>query len=282
MAVFSNDQGNNPLPDADRKGTPVDEGVDFLPQQGPPAQFNNLPTLLTSLVGREQEVAAVCTLLQQPEVRLVTLTGTGGIGKTRLGLEVGARLQGAFPAGVCFVPLASVSHHEQVLPTIVHRLGVVQQQSGHQHDLDREHLHAFLRDKEFLLVLDNFEQVVSAAPQLTDLLAICPQLKLLVTSRAVLHVQGEHEFTVPPLAVPRRTHLPAVEVLAQYAAVNLFLQRAQAIKPDFARTKANLQAIAAICVHLDGLPLAIELAAARIKLFPRQYCSNGWPTLSMC
>ena len=99
MAVFSNDQGNNPLPDADRKGTPVDEGVDFLPQQGPPAQFNNLPTLLTSLVGREQEVAAVCTLLQQPEVRLVTLTGTGGIGKTRLGLEVGARLQGAFCAG---------------------------------------------------------------------------------------------------------------------------------------------------------------------------------------
>jgi predicted ATPase/DNA-binding CsgD family transcriptional regulator len=239
-----------------------------LSEHGPPAPFNNLPAQLTPLIGREQEVAAVCTLLQQPQVRLVTLTGTGGIGKTRLSLEVGARLLQAFPGGVCFVPLASVSHSEQVLPTMVHLLGLVQPQSGHQHDRDREYLHAFLRDKQFLLVLDNFEQVVEAAPQLTDLLASCPQLKLLVTSRAVLHVQGEHEFVVPPLAVPKHTHLPAVEVLAQYPAVNLFLQRAQAIKSDFARTKANLQAIATICVHLDGLPLAIELAAARIKLLP--------------
>ncbi|HEY7124183.1 MAG TPA: tetratricopeptide repeat protein [Ktedonobacterales bacterium] len=266
--VLTDEQGNNQQPDVSRRSTPLATSVNFLPQHGPNAQFNNLPTPLTSLVGREQEVAAVCALLQQPEVRLVTLTGTGGIGKTRLGLEVSAQLLTTFPAGVCFVPLASVSHSEQVLPTIVHLLDLVQQQSGHQHELDQEHLRAFLRDKQFLLVLDNFEQVIEASPQLTDLLASCPQLKLLVTSRAVLHVQGEHEFAVPPLAVPKRTHLPAVEVLAQYAAVNLFLQRAQAIKPDFARTKANLQAIATICVHLDGLPLAIELAAARIKLLP--------------
>ncbi len=230
--------------------------------------FNNLPTQLTSLIGREQEVAAVCALLQQPDARLVTLTGTGGIGKTRLGLEVATRLPDTFPDGVCLVPLAPVSTPGLVLPTITHLLGLVHPQSGHLHDLDKEHLQAFLREKCFLLVLDNFEQIVSAAPALTDLLAACPKLKLLVTSRAVLHVQGEYEFPVPPLAVPRRTHLPAIEVLAQYPAVTLFLQRAQAIKPDFALTKANLQAVAAICAHLDGLPLAIELAAARIKLLP--------------
>lgn len=268
MAVTSDDQGSDDLSGGDGVDTPAGRSPNAPSLNGPAPQFNNLPTLLTSLVGREQEVAAVCALLQQPEVRLVTLTGTGGIGKTRLGLAVGARLLNAFPAGVCFVPLASVSQPEQVLPTLVHLLGLVEQQGGHQHDLDQVHLHTFLRDKQFLLILDNFEQVVSAAPQLTSLLSLCPQLKLLVTSRALLHVQGEHEFTVPPLAVPRRTHLPAVEVLAQYAAVNLFLQRAQALKPDFARTKANLQAIAAICVHLDGLPLAIELAAARVKLLP--------------
>jgi predicted ATPase/DNA-binding CsgD family transcriptional regulator len=268
MAVLPDDQSHNQLPGAAREGIPLDTFADLLPEHGPHAPFNNLPTQLTTLVGREQEVAAVCALLQQPEVRLVTLTGTGGIGKTRLGLEVSARLLKAFPAGVCFVPLAPISHPGQVLSTIVHLLGLVQRQGGHQHDLDKERLQAFLQEKQFLLVLDNFEHVVSAAPQLTDLLALCPQLKLLVTSRAVLHVQGEHEFTVPPLAVPKHTHLPEVEVLAQYAAVNLFLQRAQAIKPDFARTKANLQAIATICVHLDGLPLAIELAAARIKLLP--------------
>jgi predicted ATPase/DNA-binding CsgD family transcriptional regulator len=230
--------------------------------------LNNLPTQLTSLVGREQEAAAVSALLQQPDVRLVTLTGTGGIGKTRLALEVAARLHSTFPAGVCFVPLAPVSNPGLVLPTIVHLLGLIPPQSRHQHNQDKEHLQAFLQDKHLLLILDNFEQVVSAAPDLTDLLASCPLLKLLITSRAVLHVQGEHEFPVPPLAVPKRTHLPDVETLSQYAAVSLFLQRARAIKPDFAMTRANLQAIATICARLDGLPLAIELAAARIKLLP--------------
>lgn len=266
--MLSNPEGINHQSGAHAVSTLSGLSADSEPLKAHDSPFNNLPTRLTSLVGREEEVEAVCALLQQPDVRLVTLTGTGGIGKTRLGLEVGARLLNHFPAGVCFVPLASVSHAGLVVPTIVHVLDLVHSQGGHQHDQDREHLHAFLQDKHLLLILDNFEHVLSAAPELTDLLSACPQAKLLVTSRAVLHVQGEQEFVVPPLAVPRRTHLPAVELLAQYPAVNLFLQRARAIKPDFAMTKANLQAIATICVHLDGLPLAIELAAARIKLLP--------------
>src|SRR5205807_355480 len=128
----------------------------------------------------------------------------------------------------------------------------------------------FLRDKHFLLLLDNFEQVVSAAPDLAELLIACPKVKILVTSRAALHVQGEQEFPVPPLSLPKQAHLLASENLAQYAAVDLFVQRAQAVKPDFLFTEANAHAIAEICIRLDGLPLAIELAAARIKLLPPQ------------
>lgn len=229
--------------------------------------FHNLPAQLTSLIGREQEITAVCTLLQRKEVRLVTLTGIGGIGKTRLGIEVAARLFETFADGVAFVPLAPIFHPRLVLLTIKHILGLGQplrnQSTEHIDDLK-----AFLRDRHMLLVLDNFEQVLSAAPDLTDLLLACPGLKMLVTSRAVLRVQGEYEFGVPPLALPKRTHLPAIDVLTQYASVALFLERALAIKPDLALTKANMQSIATICVHLDGLPLAIELAAARIKLLP--------------
>ncbi len=133
-----------------------------------------------------------------------------------------------------------------------------------------DYVKAFLRDKHFLLLMDNFEQVVSAAPYLTELLSVCPHLKILVSSRAALHVHGEQEFPVPPLACPRRTQLPAIEDLSQYSAITLFLQRAKAVKPDFALTRTNVPTVAAICRHLDGLPLAIELAAARIKLLPPQ------------
>ncbi len=245
--------------------------ADFPPLKTPDIQLNNLPTQLTTLIGREQEVAVVCPLLRQTNVRLVTLTGTGGIGKTRLGLEVATELLNTFTDGICFAPLASVNNPRLVIPTIAQLLGLVHQQRGQQQGIEHmEYLKAFLRDKHLLLVLDNFEQVASAALDLIDLLASCPRLKLLVTSRAALRVQGEHEFPVPPLALPKRTNLPAIEVLAQYPAVALFLQRALAIKPDLALTKANMQAIATICVHLDGLPLAIELAAARIKMLPPQ------------
>lgn len=231
------------------------------------SRTQNLPAHLTSLIGREQDTAAVCALLQREEVRLVTLTGIGGIGKTRLSIEVANRLLATFADGVAFVPLAPIVHPGLVLPTIKHVLGLVQPARGQSSD-HRDDLKAFLQDRHMLLVLDNFEHVLSAAPNLTYLLLACPRLKLLVTSRAVLHVQGEHEFAVPPLALPKRTHLQATEVLTQYAAVALFLERALAIKPDLSLTKANMQAIATICVHLEGLPLAMELAAARVKLLP--------------
>jgi predicted ATPase/class 3 adenylate cyclase/DNA-binding CsgD family transcriptional regulator len=245
-----------------------------LPANFPPlrtldVRLNNLSVQLSSLIGREQEVTKVSALLQRPDVRLVTLTGMGGIGKTRLGLQVATELLDTFANGIYFVSLAAVTDPVMVIDTIAHLLGL-----EHLHREPRlptehmEYLKAFLHDKHLLLLLDNFEQVVSAAPDLAELLIACPHLKILVTSRAALHIQGEYEFPVPPLALPKRKQLAANENLSQYAAVALFLERALAIKPDLAVTQANIQAIAAICVRLEGLPLAIELAAARSKLFP--------------
>ncbi len=228
-------------------------------------RFHNLPGPLTPLIGREQEIQAVCTLLRRPEVRFVTLTGTGGVGKTRLSLQVGTDLLNDFPNGVCFVPLAPISDPDLVIPTIAQALGI--KEAGERPLMDL--LQAYVQDKR-LLLLDNFEQVAAAAARLSDLLAVCPRLKMLVTSRAVLHIRAEHEFPVPPLALPDLAHLPGSDTLAQYAAVTLFLERAQAARPDFQVTLANIRTIAEICVRLDGLPLAIELAAARIKLLPPQ------------
>jgi predicted ATPase/DNA-binding CsgD family transcriptional regulator len=225
---------------------------------------HNLPLQLTSFVGREQDAAAVVKYLRRPEVRLLTLTGPAGVGKTRLALAVAMEMREHFADGTCFVPLAPISDPDLVIPTIAQALGI--KEAGERPLLDL--LQASLRDKRLLLLLDNFEQVLAAAPRLSDLLADCPHLKILVTSRAVLHIHGEHEFPVPPLALPDLTHLPESEALAQYAAVALFLHRAQATRPDFQVTPTNAHAIAEICVRLDGLPLAIELAAARVKLLP--------------
>jgi predicted ATPase len=226
----------------------------------------NLPRQLTSFVGRERDVEAVPKLLLREGVCLVTLTGPGGAGKTRLALQVAGDLIDAFPDGVFFVALASIGDPELILYAIAQTLGLPE--SGDRSP--SESLKAYLSDKQMLILLDNFEHVLEAAPQVAELLATCPRLKVLVTSRAVLHLRGEKEFPVRPLALPDPKRLPPFETLSQYAAVALFIQRALDVKPEFAVTNANAPAVAEICARLDGLPLAIELAAAWIKLFPPQ------------
>jgi predicted ATPase/class 3 adenylate cyclase len=242
-----------------------------LPASFPPlktldARINNLPTQLTSLVGREKELSEIAGLLRRPEVRLLTLTGAGGTGKTRLGLQVAADLLDEFDSGVFFVALAPISDPKLVASAIAEPLGV---RESAEHTLT-EALEEHLRDKELLLLLDNFEQVVGAAPLLGQLLSACPRLKALATSRGALRVYGEHEYAVPLLALPDPKRLPAIaiEALSQYESVRLFIERAQAAKGDFEVTNESAPAVAEICVRLDGLPLAIELAAARIKLLP--------------
>jgi predicted ATPase/class 3 adenylate cyclase/DNA-binding CsgD family transcriptional regulator len=227
---------------------------------------NNLPDQLTPLIGREKEVAAVQHLLQREDMRLVTLTGPGGTGKTRLGLQVAAELSDLFPDGVYFVNLAPISDPALVVPTLAQTLDVKEVAGQPLLELLKSSLHL----KHLLLLLDNFEQVVLAALQVAELLAACPKLKTLVTSRMALHVRAEQEFAVPPLTVPDPKHLPDLVVLSQYEAVALFIQRARAVKSDFQVTNATAPAVAEICVRLDGLPLAIELAAARSKVLPPQ------------
>ena len=226
----------------------------------------NVPVPPTPLLGREQAIQDVLQLLRRPDIRLLTLTGTAGIGKTRLSLEVATRLAEDFSNGIFFIPLAPISDPSLVIPTIAKVFAL--KETGQQSLFDL--LTMYLQDKQLLLVLDNFEQVIQAAPQIANLLAAYPALKVIVTSREVLRIRHEQQFPVFPLALPDVKHLPDAESLAAYAAIALFVQRAQAIKPGFRITSANAQAIAEICAHLDGLPLAIELAAARIKLLSPQ------------
>src|SRR6266496_5105687 len=190
---------------------------------------DNLPISLTSLIGREQEVQTIKALLLRPDVHLLTLTGTAGVGKTRLALEVARELVNDFVDGVYVVSLAPISDPDLVIPTIAHRLGLME--SGSQPLL--ELLKASQHDKQRLLLLDNFEHVITVAPLLTELLEACPDVKLLVTSREVLRLRAEHQFAVSPLALPDKSHLPDDRLLAHVPAVDLFIQRAQTIRSDF-------------------------------------------------
>jgi hypothetical protein len=228
------------------------------------ARMNNLPAQPTPLVGLERELREVYGLLREEEVRLLTLTGPGGIGKTRLGLQIAAEMLDEFEDSVFFVALAPITDPALVASAIAEPVGVVE--TG-ERPL-KEGLGTYLRDKELLLVLDNFEQVLDAAPLVGELLSECPKLKVLATSRSVLRVYGEQEYSVPPLELPHPGRLPAIDRLSQYEAVRLFIERAKAARPNFSVTDENAPAVAEICMRLDGLPLAIELAAARIKLLP--------------
>jgi predicted ATPase/class 3 adenylate cyclase/DNA-binding CsgD family transcriptional regulator len=269
--VSVRDLGEHRLKDLQRPGRVYQLVIAGLPADFPPLKSlnnrpNNLPIQLTQLIGREQGMAIALNFLQREHVRLLTLAGPGGTGKTRLALQVAAELSDVFSDGVYFVNLAPISDPELVVPAIAQTLDI--KEIADQTLLNL--LKAFLHPKHVLLLLDNFEQVVGAAVYVAELLAACPLLKVLVTSRAALHVQGEQEFAVPPLVVPDLKHLPDLVALSQYEAVALFLQRAQAVKPEFQVTNSNAPAVAEICIRLDGLPLAIELAAACIKMLPPQ------------
>jgi len=238
-----------------RKATPR-----LVPRDLPPS---NVLIPMTPLVGREDDLAAIDALLNQPDIRLVTITGTGGIGKTRLALDVANAARPSFPDGVFFVSLATIRDAALVLPTIAQAFGITERKKQGVW----EALIAHLARKQMLLVLDNFEHLLPAAARVADMLIACHGLKVLVTSRAALHIRGEHEYRLRPLPLPDRHGTDDIARVRRSPAVALFMERATAINRDLALTPGNADVIARICARLDGLPLALELAAARTRVF---------------
>ena len=266
--VTVRDLGEHRLKDLSRPERIGQLVIAGLPDQFPPlrtleATPNNLPILATTFVGRSHEVAEARRLLAT--TRLLTLTGPGGTGKTRLALQLAAESIEVFPDGVFFVPLEPIVDPALVAPAIAAVLGVREGETTIAQQVE-----SYLSTRRILLVLDNFEQVTGAAGMVGDLIKAGPDVRLVVTSRALLHVYGEQEYPVPPLGVPDPAHLPPLEALTLFEAVALFIARAQAAKPDFVVTNENAPAVAGITARLDGLPLAIELAAARVKLLNPQ------------
>jgi predicted ATPase/DNA-binding CsgD family transcriptional regulator len=230
----------------------------------PNRQLSSLPTPLTVIIGRDHEIASVVAALDQHAHRLVTLTGPGGVGKTVLALAAGRTLEPVFRDGVRFVSLAPISDPDLVMPAIGRAVGV--RDAGRHTISDR--LVGHLKDKQHLLIIDNFEHVIEAAPGISDLLSNCPFLSVLSTSRMRLRLSGEREYPVPPLALPDSAAPHDFDGLAGFAAVQLFVERARALQPDFALSEVSVHTVAEICRRLDGLPLAIELAAARVTHLP--------------
>ena len=262
------DLGEHPLRDLHRPEHVFqllhpDLTTDFPPIRTLTTRLNNLPVEPTPFLGREDQVAQVVDLLRRDDVRLLTITGPGGVGKTRVAVEAAADLLADFPDGVWFVDLSVLDDPTLVPSAIARVLGVREEGSGLTERLSR-----VLGGKQLLLVLDNFERVLESASLVTSLLAGGPGAKVLVTSRTPLHTSGEQEYPLSPLLLPDPEHLPTLEHVLQFEAVRLFVERAQAVKPDFTVTTANASAVAEICHRLDGLPLAIELAAALVKLLP--------------
>jgi predicted ATPase/DNA-binding XRE family transcriptional regulator len=228
----------------------------------PDAPRPHLPLQLTSFIGREREIRTVQDLLGRDEIRLVTLTGPGGVGKTRLALQIGSQLAERFPGGVVLVDLAPLADPADVCLAIGLALGIDASTAATLGSVANA-----IGRKALLLLLDNFEHLLDAAPVVSEIARACPGLNVLATSRAALRISGEQEFPVQPLPVPDAVDLPDIGAMAEYASIALFVDRASRVQPDFALTAENAAAIATICARLDGLPLALELAAARMRTF---------------